>query len=148
MRDSQREKVYQAEYRLREFYDTAERIGNPMVVLDGIPLTLPPEAKFASIESIQRYVDLVVGRDKIAVRARKGVAKAHMEAGGVMAIPDQRLGWAMREIVVLHEIAHHLAPGERHGPGFTAKYGQLLAETMGPETGLMYRILCSHAGAK
>ena len=151
MRDSQREKVYQAEFALRDLYDTAVRIDSPTVVLDGIPLTLPPEAKFAGIADIQAYCNRVTTRQcvlPVDVRARKGVTKAHYQDGEI-AIPDQRVGWAMREIVVLHELAHYIAgPDVRHGPRFVSTFIDLLSTIMGPEVGLAYRLLCNHSGAR
>lgn len=155
MRDSQRERVYQAEFRLRGLYDTAELIGSRVVELDGVTLTLPPEAKFASIDSLQRYVDAVTGMvGEVRVRDRRTAHHAHYEAHSrTIAIPDRRVGWAMREIVVLHELAHHYTRTEHegvaaHGPEFVNTFADLLGRVMGPETALAYRLLCSHSGAK
>lgn len=152
MRDSQRERVYQAEFRLRSIYDNIEQIGNPTVELDGIRLTMPPEAKFASIESVQSYcdrvLDLINCAQPISVRERRGTAKAHYEwsfnGGGVIAVPMVGSRWALREIVVLHELSHHLAPGAKHGPGFVTVMNDLLGRVMGPEVSLAYKILCTH----
>ena len=153
MRDSQRQRVYEAEFRLRDLYDTAEQIGNREVELDGIRLTLPPEAKFGCIESMQRYVDRVM--PGVHVRARRGDTVAHAEPWhNVIAIPADRNRWACREIVVLHELAHiqqrsdHAHGTAAHGPEFVSTFTDLLSTTMGPEVGLAYRVLCSHAGAK
>lgn len=155
MRDSQRETVYQAEYRLRDLYDTAEMLGHRVVTIDGITLTLPPEARFGCIPSMQRYVDRVVGQGQIAVRERRGVAKAHYEPWArTIAIPNGRNRWACREIVVLHELAHHRTRSDHtggvaaHGREFVGEFTQLLSDTMGPEVGLAYRVLCSHSGVK
>lgn len=154
MRDSQKQRVYEAEYRLRELYDTAEQISNREVTLDGIRLTLPPEAKFASIASMQTYVNRVVGKDAVCVRERRGDSLAHYEPWSkTIAVNTEGRRWACREIVVLHELAHHLTRSEHsgcagHGPEFVATFTQLLADTMGPEVGLAYRVLCSHSGAK
>lgn len=152
-RDSQRERVYQAEFRLRELYNNAVRIENPVVELDGISLTLPPEGHFASLDSLQAYVDRVM--PGVRVRARQGTKAAHAEPWNmVIAIPDQRCGWAMREIVVLHELAHiesrteHGSGHAAHGPAFVASFIELLSITIGPEVGLAYRVLCGHSGAK
>lgn len=147
MRDSQREKVYQAEYRLRDLFETAEAIGNPQVELDGIRLVLPPEARFASVDSVQHYVDRVIGTPgKVRVRERRGQAKAHYQYGEI-AIPvlDR---WALREVVVLHEVAHHLSLGHGHDGVFVATLTDLLGRVMGPEVALAYRILCAHEGAE
>jgi len=156
MRDSQRQRVYQAEFRLRDLFDIAERISNREVTLDGIRLQLPPEAKFASIASIQSYVDMVVGKGRVSVRDRQTGHAAHYEPWSrTIAINTDGSRWALREIVVLHELAHHLTHSEHgswlcaaHGPEFVATFTQLLADIMGPEVGLAYRVLCSHEGAK
>lgn len=155
MRDSQRQRVYDAEFRLRGLYDTADVIGSRVVELDGVTLTLPPEAKFGCLDSLQRYVDAVTGAvGEVRVRDRRTAHHAHYEAAGrTIAIPDRRVGWAMRELVVLHELAHHYTRTEHsgvaaHGPEFVNTFADLLARTMGPEVGLAYRILCAHAGVK
>lgn len=149
MRDNGRQKVYEAEFRLRHIYDTIAETGNPEVELDGIRLTMPPEAKFASVESIQDYRDKVIGMvhqvRPVRVRQRRGNRSAHYSAG-VIAIPDDRCGWALREIVVLHELSHHIAYGAGHGPEFIYTFTDLLSRVMGAETGLAYQILCRHEG--
>jgi putative metallohydrolase (TIGR04338 family) len=43
----------------------------------------------------------------------------------------------MREMVVLHELAHQFAVGERHGPEFVANYARIVTEVIGPEAGLL-----------
>lgn len=152
MRDTGRERVYQAEFMLRGIYETIGATGNPVVELDGITLTMPPEARFASVESVQAYCDRVlalIGHDQpVAVRERQGTAKAHYEwnfaTGGCIAVPVVGSRWALREIVVLHELSHHLAPGAKHGPGFVTVMKDLLGAVMGPEVALAYQILCTH----
>lgn len=146
MRDSQRGGVYGAEFVLRNLFERAERSGNPTVEIEGVTMTLPPEARFGSIESIQAYCDRVtdmVGAPPVRVRRRKGAQKAHYESGGVIAVHDDGTRWAMREIVILHELAHHLSRSSResHGPEFVAAHIDLLSRVMGPEAGLALRIL-------
>lgn len=151
-RDSQRQHVYDAEHALQHFYDTAVQIDNPVITLRGITLTLPPEARFASIESIQTYVDRVRALPSLAhhpraaipvtVRARQGDRKAHYEnSRAVIAIPDTLGSWAMRELVVLHELAHHFAWGDGHGARFAAAELDILGAVLGPEVELAQRIL-------
>lgn len=155
-RDQQRERVYQAEFMLRGIYETIAATGNPVVELDGIQLTMPPEARFGSVESVQTYCNRVlalVGHDQpVSVRERRGTAKAHYEwsfsGGGVIAVPVVGSRWAMREIVVLHELSHHLAPGAKHGPGFVTVMNDLLGRVMGPEVALAHKILCTHQEVK
>jgi putative metallohydrolase (TIGR04338 family) len=145
--------MYQAEYRLRELYDNTVALGNPVVELDGITLTLPPEAKFASAESLQRYVDRAVGPRQIMVRIKRNGSAHYERYTRTIAIPDTRCGWAMREIVVLHELAHHLTHNQHvdaasHGPEFAATFIDLLARVMGGEAALALRVLCKHSGAR
>jgi putative metallohydrolase (TIGR04338 family) len=151
-RDSQRQRLYDAEHLLAHLYTTAVQIGNPVISVAGVTLTLPPEAKFGSVESVQSYVDRVRALPSLAhhpragipvtVRARNGDRKAHYEnARATIAVPDGRNRWAMRELVVLHELAHHLAWGDGHGSRFAAAYLDLLGAVLGPETELAQRIL-------
>ena len=150
MRDSQKSKVYHAENILRQIVDNSR--DNPTFKIEGITLTLPPEAKFSSVEDVKRYVDKVVhlpavaekfGVFPVAVRSRKGQRIAHYESfPPTVAVPENGTRWALREIVVLHELAHHYA-GNRagHGPKFADTFITLLGLVMGPEMGLLSRII-------
>lgn len=112
-RDAQRSKVYAAEQFVRTLFDRAAERGTRAVDFFGAQLTLPPEAKFASVESVQRYVDEVLDlsstkarwprAEPLSVRARRGVTAAHYEYDGqaaVIAVPDRHTTWALRELVV------------------------------------------------
>ncbi|KXO89334.1 hypothetical protein AXK61_12105 [Tsukamurella pseudospumae] len=142
---------------VRSLFDHAGA-GRTVDVL-GVPLTLPPEARFASVESVQSYADRVLGLGEVRVRARAGSAGAHYESGNgrtpVVAVPAGRDGaWALRELVVLHELAHHVAlatsrpgvDGAAHGASFTAAFIELAARVMGPEAGLALRIVYTESG--
>ena len=115
-------------------------------------MRLPTERKFACIESIQNYVDTVLELPgicdgpfchagwKVNVRARQGTTAAHYCAGTI-AIPlglGGRSKWALRELVVLHELAHHLSLGG-HGPEFRFAFATLASLAMAPEVGLALR---------
>ncbi|BDH55701.1 TIGR04338 family metallohydrolase [Tsukamurella sp. PLM1] len=146
----QRAAVYRAEELVRGLFDHAG--GGRTVDVLGVPLTLPPEARFAAVDSVQAYVDRVLGAGRVRVRARAGSAGAHYEAGGVIAVPATRDGtWALRELVILHELAHHVvatsgAGGAAHGPSFTRAVVDLAARVMGPEAGLALRIVYTESG--
>jgi putative metallohydrolase (TIGR04338 family) len=154
VRDSQRSKVYHAENILRTMLDNAR--DNPVITIEGITLTLPPEAKFSNVEDVQRYVAQVTtlpsvveafGETKpVAVRSRKGQRVAHYERyPATIAVPERATRWALREVVILHEIAHHYSPSRpAHGPEFVSTLIKLLECVMGPEMGLLARILYSH----
>ena len=55
----------------------------------------------------------------------------------------------MRELVVLHEIAHHLSPTEpAHGPDFVATFCELAGAVMGPEVGHVLRVVYAKEGVR
>jgi putative metallohydrolase (TIGR04338 family) len=155
-RDTQRAKVYAAEEFVRTLFDRAAERGNRVVEFFGTQLTLPPEGRFASVAAVQRYVDEVlahVGADRpLTVRARRGVAAAHYERfddGATIAVPDRRSTWALRELVVLHEIAHHLSDAEPpHGPEFITTFCGLAEAVMGPEVAHVLRVVYAKEGVR
>ena len=59
-KDSQRSKVYEAEHLVRTMFDRADQRGLRTVDMLGSTLTLPVERKFASLDSVQTYVDAVL----------------------------------------------------------------------------------------
>jgi putative metallohydrolase (TIGR04338 family) len=128
----------------------------------GTQLTLPPEGRFGSVQSVQRYVDDVLGMavvreswpagGPLAVRPRRGMTAAHYELaddGACIAVPEKRTTWALRELVVLHEIAHHLCLAEPpHGPEFVATFCELAGVVMGPEVAHVLRVVYAKEGVR
>ncbi len=161
-RDTQRAKVYAAEEFVRTLFDRASEHGSRSVDFFGAALTLPPEARFASLPAVRRYVDDVLAHPGVrarwpaagplAVRARRAATAAHYERSddaATMAVPDRRISWALRELVVLHEIAHHLSDAEPpHGPEFVATFCDLAAAVMGPEVGHVLRVVYAKEGVR
>lgn len=161
-RDTQRSKVYAAEQFVRTLFDRAAERGTRTVDFFGTQLTLPPEARFASMDSVRRYVDDVLGlpsvrsrwptAEPLTVRGRRGVTAAHYEFDGslaTIAVPDRRTTWALRELVVLHEIAHHLCRVEpAHGPDFVAAFCELAETVMGPEVAHVLRVTYAKEGVR
>lgn len=161
-RDTQRAKVYAAEEFVRTLFDRAAEHGNRSVDFFGTQLTLPPEGRFASVQAVQRYVDDVLAHPGVrhrwpaagplTVRARRGATAAHYERtddGATIAVPDRRSGWALRELVALHEIAHHLSIAEPpHGPDFIATFCELADAVMGPEVGHVLRVVYAKEGVR
>lgn len=165
-RDAQRSRVYEAEHLVQRIFDRAA--DHPSVEVAGSTLVLPPERRFGDLAGVQRYVDAVLGLPwvttrwpraavPITVRERAGSARAHYErSAAVMAVPAHRPGrWAMRELVVLHELAHHLAPGSAdvtaeadHGPAFTDRLVELVDGTVGPEAALLLRVTYADVGVR
>ena len=164
VRDTQRSRVYAAEQFVRTLFDRAAQHGSRAIDFFGDPITLPPEARFASMDSVQRYVDQVLVLPAVTVRwpqcgtimvrSRRAATAAHYEnhdGTGVIAVPERgATGWAMRELVVLHEVAHHLAAGAcpAHGPDFVATFCELAAAVMGPEVGHVLRVVYSKEGVR
>jgi putative metallohydrolase (TIGR04338 family) len=162
-RDSQRAKVYAAEEFVRTLFDRAAEHGSRSVEFFGAQLTLPPEARFGSVPSVQRYVDDVLALPAVRrrwpsvaplmVRARRASTAAHYEnrdGKGIIAVPDLATAdWAMRELVVLHEIAHHLCDAQPpHGPQYVATLCTLAELVMGPEVGHVLRVVYAKEGVR
>ncbi|ETW24842.1 TIGR04338 family metallohydrolase [Mycobacterium gastri] len=162
-RDCQRAKVYAAEEFVRILFDRAAEHGSPAVEFFGTQLTLPPEGRFGSVASVQRYVDDVLALPVVRqhwpqvaplrVRARRAATAAHYEnrdGAAVIAVPDlDAADWAMRELVVLHEIAHHLCQvPPPHGPQFVATICTLTELVMGPEVGHVLRVVYAKEGVR
>lgn len=117
----------------------------------GSSLTLPVERKFGDLDGVRRYLEEVRLRPwgypatpEPQVRLRKGHTRAHW-SDGVIALPDGigERGWAMREVVVLHEYAHHVTwhvhKATGHGRQFQQVYLGLLENAIGPEAALVVR---------
>jgi putative metallohydrolase (TIGR04338 family) len=162
-RDVQRAKVYAAEGFVRTMFDRAAERGDPVVEFFGTRLTLPPEARFGSVQSVQSYVDDVLSHPAVRarwpavmmslrVRPRRGATAAHYERAGdaaTIAVPEDRSAWALRELVVLHEIAHHLSDAvPAHGPDFVATFCELAATVMGAEVAFVLRMVYAKEGVR
>lgn len=163
VRDAQRAKVYAAEEFVRTLFDRATEHGSSSVEFFGARLTLPPEAKFGSVTAVQRYVDDVLALPAVRrqwpevaplrVRARRAPTAAHYEnhdGTGIIAVPERGdTDWAMRELVVLHEIAHHLCDEQPpHGPQYVTTLCTLAELVMGPEAGHVLRVVYAKEGVR
>lgn len=154
-RDSQRSRVYAAEDFVRTLFDRAAEHSSRMIDFFGDQLTLPPEGRFGSASSVQQYVDSVLAHPAVherwpsvgtlRVRSRRSVTAAHYERRedtATIAVPDRDSTWALRELVVLHEIAHHLSQAEPpHGPAFVAAFCELAGLVMGAEAEHVLRVV-------
>ena len=161
-RDGQRARVYDAEHLVHRLFDRSGEY--PLIEVAGSRVTLPVERRFASIESVQSYVDQVLALGwvratwpragvPVVVRGRAGDSRAHYErAGAVMAVPTHRgrSAWAMRELVVLHELSHHLADGPEvaHGPEFVGRMLTVIDGIIGPEAALLLRVTLLDNGVR
>lgn len=135
--------VYAAEEMFRGWLDeAARRPGEPVRVQVGAEVREhrpETEPRFTDPLHVQDYVDKVlahVGNDvPVTLRARRGSGEAHYERHelpqrGVIAIPPREIGgaWSLRAAVVLHEVAHHLAFENGHGPDFRTTFLRLLED--------------------
>jgi putative metallohydrolase (TIGR04338 family) len=89
----------------------------------------------------------------LRVRERRSAGAAHYEnrdGTGVIAVPNRDTAdWALRELVVLHEVAHHLCQAEPpHGPEFVATICELTELVMGPELGHVLRVVYAKQGVR
>lgn len=162
VRDAQRAGVYEAENLVLAMFDRSADF--PIVHVAGSSLTLPVERRFASIDSVQAYVDAVLGLGwvrtrwprtarPVTVRRRTGAGKAHYDAAtAVIAVPTHvgNAAWALRELVVLHEVAHHLTdPAEpAHGPVFASSLVDLIGGIVGHEAAFVLRVCLADVGAR
>jgi putative metallohydrolase (TIGR04338 family) len=161
-RDSQRGRVYAAEQFVRTLFDRAAEHGSRAVDFFGSPLTLPPEGRFASVDAMQQYVDSVLNHPgvrrrwseitPVTVRPRRGVTAAHYErrdGDATIAVPARHDRWALRELVVLHEIAHHVCDATPpHGPEFVAAFCELAGLVMGPEVEHVLKVVYLKEGVR
>jgi putative metallohydrolase (TIGR04338 family) len=145
-RDSQRSRVYAAEEAWALRLDAA-RLGARRSVVAGSALTLPAELRFGTLEDAQAYADHhLSGLPPVVLRRRKGQAAAHYVEPGEIALPLPRYGepWALRETVLLHELAHHVALHRHgtadHGPSYTACMLELVAQVLGEEAAFALRV--------
>lgn len=163
--DRQRQRVYDAERRVCDQLDFAAR-GASIVAVAGSTIAVSPDIRFGSLQAAGRWLAELRARAWFAarwpgaadhpliVRARRGRQRAHYEAredGGVVAVPvpGNVTGWAMREMVLLHELAHHVVacdvapePADQgltapHGCEFAAVMLQLVDGVLGPEARLL-----------
>lgn len=145
-RDAQRSRVYAAEEAWALRLDAARR-GARRAVVGGSSLTLPQELRFGSLEDAQRYADQhAQGLPPVRLRPRKGQTAAHYAPPDDIALPLPPYGepWALRESVLLHELAHHVAfhthGSADHGPSYTACMLDLVARALGEEAAFALRV--------
>ena len=155
MRDAQRQRLYDAEQQVRRQLEFAAA-GARTITIASSTVVLPLEVKFGSLDAVQRYVDGVVATDAfssrfpvaartpLCVRLRRGDRHAHYEAPGTIALhePERGTGWSLRELVVLHEVAHHAAAHDlpveaAHGPHYAGAFCTIVTHALGPEAGLL-----------
>jgi putative metallohydrolase (TIGR04338 family) len=161
-RDAQRSKVYAAEEFVRKLFERVDSHASRALDFFGTSVTLPPEGRFGSVDAVQRYVNDVLAHPAVrarwlelppvTVRARRGETAAHYEwtaDTATIAVPDRQTTWALRELVVLHELAHHVSQADPpHGPEFVATFCELASVVMGAEVGYVLRVVYAKEGVR
>lgn len=145
--DHHRQAVYRAEDQWSAVLDRGGHVD-----FFGSAITAPVQIRFGQLGDVTAYVLRTCterGIEPPIVRHRKGGTRAHYEEG-VIAIPSHE-PWAMRESVVLHEIAHHICvtgyASAMHDSSFTSVMLSLVLERLGPEAELLLRTGYSATGA-
>lgn len=155
--------MYEAENLVHRIFDRSADF--PVVEVAGSRLTLPVERHFATLESVQTYVDAALALPTVretwpraavavAVRERSGQQQAdYQRLTATLALPLHagNRAWALRELVILHELAHHLAKDENeeaHGSAFTARLIALTGLVVGEEAGFLLRMTMWDLGVR
>ncbi len=154
-RDDQRARVYRAEDAWAFRLDAARR-GAPLATIGGSAVLLPAELRFGALAAASSYARRVLGLPSVAalagpipppeLRPRRGQKAAHWEQPGVIALPVPRHGepWALRESVLLHELAHHVGETTGHTAGHRAPFPALVLllvqAALGDEAALALRV--------
>lgn len=127
----------------------------------GSRLDLPLQRRFGDLAAVQAYCARALtlpgvrraypDAGAVRVRARAGASRAHYEADTATIALPLSAGWAARESVVLHELAHHLAPpepGDVHGVAFRSAMCRLVEEVLGAPAALVLRAAYEGAGLR
>ena len=154
-RDAQRALVYRAEDAWALRLDAARR-GATRAEVAGSSLVLPAEVRFGTLAAAQAWADQHVppGTPAVRLRERRGQAQAHWEAPDVIALPVARHGepWALRQTVLLHELAHHVvfhSTGTAdHGPSYVSTMLELVARALGEHAAFALRVEYGEAGVR
>lgn len=158
-RDKARARVYAAEQQVRSAIARANTAGQ--VDFFGSQLPVPAERRFGSLAEVSEYLEQALatvanefGHLPVpTVRLRAGDAEAHYEfATATIALPAAS-DWAWRELVVLHELAHHItaltsANAAAHGAEFAAVYLRLVNQQLGATAELLLRAAFDGAGVE
>lgn len=162
-RDLQRARVYRAEDAWADRLDAARR-GAVVATVGGSAVVLPAERRLGSLEAASAYCARVLALEPVArlagalrppaLRPRRGLRSAHWEPPGVVALPLPPHGepWALRESVVLHELAHHVGELTGRSLGHRAPYPAVLVllveAVLGPEAALALTVSYGEHGVQ
>lgn len=147
-------RVYEVEGYIREVLDLALRHDIRLHEAFGSTWILPQERRFGDLAGAQRYVEGVLqlgwvqqewperSAERVRVGARRELLGEAMYRQGRISLPDHGggLSWAMRELVVLHELAHHLTGTTAHAQRYREGYVKLVGGVMGESFGELLRV--------
>jgi putative metallohydrolase (TIGR04338 family) len=144
--------LYRAESMVRNIL--ASQYDCPTTTIYGSTITVPLERCWADLTSLAQYVQSL--DPTITVRSRRGSASAHYEpATHTIAVPvrrgaTDRTPWAMRQLVVLHELAHARTRYDQdaHGPAFAQAFLDLVLQEMGPEAHFLLQAMFHENGVR
>ena len=103
----------------------------------GSSVLLPAERRFGTLEAAAGYAAGVLALPEVRalgevepprLRTRRGARRAHWEPPGTIALPVPPHGepWALRETVLLHELAHHVGAATGRARAHLAPFPALL----------------------
>ncbi len=154
-RDAQRSRVYRAEDAWADRLDAARR-GAASATVAGSRVLLPAERRFGSVDAAASWAARVLRLPEVVavvgdvpppvLRIRRGSRAAHWEPPGTIALPVPAHGepWALRETVLLHELAHHVGETTgrttRHAAPFPAVVLLLAQAALGAEAAFVLRV--------
>ncbi len=153
MTDSRRSAVYAAEDQVSSLLERGGRLDFHGSILD-----LPRQRELVDLGDVERYLAGIRTQPWGAghtptprVRRRRGVSRAHWQAPDTIALPTETR-WALQEMVVLHEYAHHVTWHDHraadHGPVFQDTMTELVCQALAPSVGLVLRAAYHGAGAR
>ena len=127
-----------------------------LATVGGSSVVLPAERRLGSLAAAADYTGQVLALAEVvdavgvvappALRPRRGSRAAHWEPPGTIALPVPEHGepWALRETVLLHELAHHVGEttgrSRGHRPPFPALVLLLVSAVLGHEAALALRV--------
>ena len=162
-RDAQRARVYRAEDAWAARLDAA-RQGAVLATVGGSAVVLPAERRLGSLDTARDYTVRVLALPEVraafgevpapALRSRRGGKAAHWQPPGTIAlhVPPHGEPWALRETVLLHELAHHLAETTGRATGHRAPFPAvvllLVQAVLGAEAELVLRMAYGEQGVE
>lgn len=160
--EQQTTRVYESEFRIRTLLDMARN--NPQasnVKIAGSTFTISPDAIFSDISAVEKYVSMVcramtptlprlstvpevVENNRLTRHSRYLRGSHRIE----LASMQRSKGWAFRETVVLHELAHAASgKGVCHEEEFVENFITLTQYARGDQEAMVLRLLMYENGA-